>query len=52
MDTANDPAMLSVEGSSKFVVFHLKHRLGGAIGMQTSDVGRDAAAKLAETMRR
>jgi hypothetical protein len=52
MDTANDPAMLCVEGSSNLVVFHLEHRLGGVIGMQTSNVGRVAAAELAETMRR
>jgi hypothetical protein len=51
IDTTNDPPMLLVDGSSKLVVFQLENRLGGAVGIQTSDVGRSAAAKLAETMR-
>jgi hypothetical protein len=52
LETNPDPPTLIVDGPSKLVVFQLENRLGGAIGMQGSDVGRNAAAKLAETMRR
>ncbi len=52
VDTAEDPAMLIVDGPSKTVVFQLDHRLGGAIGMQDLDTGRTAAAALAEKIGR
>jgi hypothetical protein len=52
VDSTEDPAMLIVDGPSKMVVFHLEHRLGGAIGMQDLDAGRTAAAALADTIGR
>jgi hypothetical protein len=52
LETTEDPAMLIVDGPSKMVVFQLNHRLGGAIGMQSLDAGRAAAATLAEKMGR
>jgi hypothetical protein len=52
LETTSDPPMLLVDGPSKMVVFHFEHRLGGAIGMQSLDAGRSAAAALAEKMRR
>jgi len=52
LETIGDPAMLIVDGPSKMVVFQLDHRLGGAVGMQTLDAGRSAAAALAEKIGR
>ena len=52
LETTQNPPMLIVDGPSKMVVFRLDHRLGGAIGMRSLDVGRTAAAALAERMRR
>ena len=46
LDTAQDPPMLIVDGVSKFVMFHLDHRLGGATGMQSLAAGRTAADAL------
>jgi len=50
LETTEDPPMLIVDGPSKIVVFQLDHRLGGAIGLQSLDAGRAAAAALAEKM--
>ena len=52
LDTANDPPMLLIDGPSRMAIFHLEHRLAGATGMQSLDVGRAAATALAEGMRR
>ena len=52
VDTTEDPAMLIVDGQSKMVVFHLDHRLGGAVGMQNLAAGRTAAAALADMIGR
>jgi hypothetical protein len=52
LETANDPPILLVDGPSKMVIFHIEHRLGGAMGMQSMESGRAAAAALAEKMRR
>jgi len=52
LETTQNLPMLIVDGQSKMVVFRLDHRLGGAIGMRSLDVGRTSAAALAERMRR
>ena len=52
LETTQNPPILIVDGPSKMVVFRLDHRLGGAIGMRSLDVGRTSAAALAERMRR
>jgi hypothetical protein len=50
-DITGDPPMLIVDGPSKMVIFQLDHRLGGAVGMQSLEAVRAAAAALAEKMR-
>jgi hypothetical protein len=52
LDTANDPPTLLFDGPSKVVIFHLEHRLAGATGMQSLDVGQASATALAAEMRR
>ncbi len=52
LETTEDPPLLIVDGPSKMVVFQIDHRLGGAIGVQSLDAGRAAAAALAERIRR
>jgi hypothetical protein len=52
LETTEDPPMLIVDGPSKMVVFQLDRRLGGAIGLQSLDAGRAAAAALAEKISR
>ncbi len=50
LDTANDPPLLIVDGSSKLVVFQFERFIGGAMGMQSPDAGRAAAEALAQKM--
>ena len=52
LEATEDPPMLIVDGPSKLVIFQLDHRLAGAIGMQSLDAGRAAAAELAEKISR
>lgn len=50
LETEQAFPMLIVDGPSKMVVFQLDHRLGGSVGMQDLEIGRSAAAALAESI--
>jgi hypothetical protein len=50
LETVQATPILVVDGPSKMVVFQLDHYLGGAVGIHELEIGRSAAAALAESI--